>query len=141
MIAITPKLAIDEREIEEEFIRAAGPGGQNINKVATAVQLRFNVKRSPSLPEDVRERLLRLVGNRLTEDGDLIITARRSRTQIQNRQDALRQLVELIRKATYKPKPHVPTKPTFGSKQRRLESKRRQGERKRLRKSTSHSDD
>lgn len=138
MIVITPRLTIDDREIEEEFIRAAGPGGQNVNKVSTAVQLRFNVKQSPSLPDDVRERLVRLVGNRLTEDGVLIITARRFRTQVQNRQDALHQLVELIRKATYKPKPHIATKPTFSSKQRRLDSKRRNSDRKRMRKSTNY---
>src|SRR5258708_31089987 len=125
MISITPTLAVDEREIHEEFVRASGPGGQNVNKVATAVQLSFDVKHSPSLPDDIRERLMRLAGSRLTEDGILIINARRFRTQVQNRQDAQRQFVDLVRQAAQRPKPHVKTKPTRASIQRRFEAKTR----------------
>ncbi|MEP7289642.1 MAG: alternative ribosome rescue aminoacyl-tRNA hydrolase ArfB [Chloroflexota bacterium] len=141
MISITPTLSLDEREIQEEFVRSSGPGGQNVNKVATAVQLRFDVRHSSSLPADVRERLVRLVGSRLTEDGLLIITAQRYRTQVQNRQDALDQLVELLRQATQRPKPHFKTKPTKASKQRRLESKQRHSARKQLRRSVSRSEE
>src|SRR5690242_15347968 len=112
MISITPTLSINEDELHEEFVRAAGPGGQNVNKVATAVQLTFDVKHSPSLPDDVRQRLTHLAGRRLTADGILIITARRFRTQVQNRQDALHQLTDLIWRAAQKPKVHVKTKPT-----------------------------
>jgi ribosome-associated protein len=133
MIRITDWLAIDDQELHEEFVRAAGPGGQNVNKVATAVQLRFDVQQSPSLPEDVRLRLRRLGGARLTSDGVLIITAQRYRTQAQNRDDALHQFIALVRAATVRPKPRHATRPTLASKQRRLESKRRQGERKQLR--------
>jgi ribosome-associated protein len=140
MITITPTLAIFEDEIHEEFVRAAGPGGQNVNKVATAVQLSFDVKNSPSLPDDVRQRLIRLAGHRLTTDGILIITARQFRTQIQNRQDALRQLTSLIRQATLKPKAHIKTKPTRASIQRRLESKRRHSEAKRRRQTSNWQD-
>jgi ribosome-associated protein len=137
MIQITPAIAIAESEIALEFIRASGPGGQKVNKVATAVQLRFDVRNSSSLPDDVRERLGRLAGKRMTEDGVLIIEARRFRTQERNRQDAIDRLVALIRKAAQKPKPRRKTKPTAQSKRRRLEAKRRQSEKKRLRQPSS----
>jgi ribosome-associated protein len=133
MIQVSPTLAIDEREIQEEFIRAEGPGGQNVNKVSTVVQLRFDVLRSPSLPEPVRQRLLKLAGSRLTKDGILIITARRFRTQIQNREDALKQLIDLLRRAEIRPKPQLKTRPTLASKRRRVEDKQHQGAKKRLR--------
>lgn len=131
MIRITPQLAIDEREIGLQFIRASGPGGQNVNKVATAVQLRFDVAHSPSLPEDVRARLMRLTGSRLTTEGELIIEAKRFRTQERNRQDAIKRLVELIRQAAEKPRARIATKPTLASKKRRLESKKQRAEIKR----------
>lgn len=123
MIRITHRLAIDEREIEESFIRASGPGGQNVNKLATAVQLRFDVRRSPTLPQDVRARLEALAGKRLSKDGVLIITAQRHRTQERNRGEALDRLVELVRRAAVPPVPRRPTKPTAGSRRRRLEAK------------------
>jgi ribosome-associated protein len=140
MISVTPTIAIDEREIEENFIRSSGPGGQNVNKLATAVQLRFDVRRSPSLPDGVRERLERLAGKRLTRDGVLIITAQRHRTQERNRQDALDRLLELIRAAAIVPVRRRPTRPTMGSRQRRLEGKRRRSTIKGLR-GTKPSDD
>jgi ribosome-associated protein len=140
MISVTPTIAIDEREIEENFIRSSGPGGQNVNKLATAVQLRFDVRRSPSLPDGVRERLERLAGKRLTRDGVLIITAQRHRTQERNRQDALDRLLELIREAAIVPVRRRPTRPTMGSRQRRLEGKRRRSTIKGLR-GTKPSDD
>jgi ribosome-associated protein len=133
MIQITPTIAIDESEFALEFVRASGPGGQNVNKVATAVQLRFDVHNSPSLSDDVRERLTHIAGKRMTEDGVLIIEARRFRTQERNRQDAIDRLVALIQKATQKTKTRRKTKPSIASKHRRLEAKRRQSEKKRLR--------
>jgi ribosome-associated protein len=137
MLSITPTLAIDESEIKLEFVRASGPGGQNVNKVATAVQLRFDVLNSPSLPADVRERLMRLAGSRMTEDGVLVITARQFRSQERNRQAAVERLVQLIRQAAEKPKPRRKTRPTLASKQRRLEGKRRRSQTKRMRGSVS----
>ena len=128
MIRVTNSVSIDEDELEESFIRASGPGGQNVHKVSTAVQLRFDVRRSPNLPEDVRERLERLAGQRLTNDGVLIITAQRFRTQERNREDAQARLVELIRQATERPKPRRPTRPTLASKERRLEAKGRRAD-------------
>lgn len=133
MIRVTDHIALDESEIREDFIRASGPGGQNVNKVATAVQLRFNAAESPSLPDDVRARLMRLAGKRLTEAGEIIIEAKRYRTQEQNREDALNRLVALIQKATERPKPRKKTRPTRASQQRRIEGKRIRGDTKRLR--------
>ena len=125
MIRVNQDIALDENEIQEEFVRASGPGGQNVNRVATAVQLRFDIVNSASLPADVRRRLLRLGGHRVTGDGILIIDARRFRTQESNRRDARRRLVGLVKKAAERPKPRQKTKPTFASKQRRLTEKRR----------------
>src|SRR5712664_3241310 len=126
MIRINDHIAIDESEISESFIRASGPGGQNVNKLATAVQLRFDVRRSPSLPHEVR-------GRRLTRDGVLVITAQRHRTQERNRDDALTRLIEMIQAAAVRPTPRRPTRPTLGSKVRRLEGKKRRGGIKALR--------
>ena len=133
MIQITPTIKIDESEIQENFIRASGPGGQNVNKVATTVQLRFDVANSRSIPDEVRKRLISLAGNRITEDGILIIEARRFRTQIRNREGATERLVELIRRAAQRPKTRLQTRSTLASKMRRLESKRRGAETKRVR--------
>ncbi|MFH1087302.1 MAG: alternative ribosome rescue aminoacyl-tRNA hydrolase ArfB [Chloroflexota bacterium] len=133
MIRVTDSVAIDDSEIHEEFVRASGPGGQNINKVATAVQLRFDVANSPSLPDDVRRRLSSLASKRITEEGVLVINARRFRTQAANRQDALERLVELVRRAAQKPPIRRPTRPTLASRTRRLETKHRRAETKRLR--------
>ena len=123
MIPIDARLSLDERELSETFIRASGPGGQNVNKVSTAVQLRFDVRNSPSLPGAVKTRLARLAGGRLTNDGVLVITAQRHRSQDRNRQDALAALVDLIRRAAVPPVPRRPTKPSYSSKLRRLEGK------------------
>jgi ribosome-associated protein len=137
IIQITPDLAIDKKELHEDFIRASGPGGQNVNKVATAVKLRFDVTRSPSLPDDVRRRLISLAGRRITGDGMLIIDARRFRTQERNRQDAMDRLVALIQKAAEKPKVRRKTNPSPASMERRLEKKHRRSKTKRLRTSVS----
>jgi len=133
MIDITPSIQIDEQEIEFVFIRSTGPGGQNVNKVSSAVQLRFNVQKSPSIPQEVKLRLVRLAGKRLTSDGVLIIEARQYRSQEQNRQAARERFVRLIRQATIPPKPRYKTKPTHASTLRRLETKRKRSEIKRLR--------
>ena len=133
MIRITPSISIAERELEEHFIRAPGPGGQNVNKLASAVELRFDVRRSPGLPEDVRTRLERLAGRRLTREGVLVINAERHRTQERNRQDARARLIELIRRAAVAPVPRRATKPTASSRQRRLDSKKRRATIKSLR--------
>lgn len=133
MIEVTATIAIDENEIAESFIRASGPGGQNVNKVATAVQVRFDVRNSPSLPEPVRHRLARLAGSRMTLDGVLIITAEAYRSQEANRRDAVERLVALIRQAATPPTPRRPTRPTHASKRRRLEAKARRAGIKRLR--------
>jgi ribosome-associated protein len=125
MIPVTPRISLDERELEESFIRASGPGGQNVNKVSTAVQLRFDARNSPALPDDVRARLLKLAGRRLTQEGVIVITAQAFRSQDRNRTAAREILFELIRRATVAPVRRQPTRPTLGSKERRLESKSR----------------
>ncbi len=133
MIRVTDQIQIDEGEIEESFIRSSGPGGQNVNKVSSAVQLRFDIRHSPSLPADVRRRAERLAGRRLTNDGVIVLVAQRHRSQERNREDALARLVELLREATIRPKPRTPTRPTLASKRRRLDSKTRRAKVKRHR--------
>ena len=140
MIHITSNIAIDENEIKERFIRASGPGGQNVNKVSSAVQLRFDVAASTTVPKEVKVRLMRLAGSRMTEGGVLVINARRYRTQERNRRDALERLVSLLRRAAKPPKPRKKTRPTFASRQRRLATKQRRGDIKRLRRPLSDND-
>jgi ribosome-associated protein len=134
MIRVTEEVRLDEGEIRERFIRSSGPGGQNVNKVATAVQLRFDVRNSRSLSDEVRERLIRIAGNRVTREGVLVIEAGRFRTQERNRRDARERLAEWVRKAAVSPRPRKKTRPTAGSKVRRLEDKHQRGEVKRARK-------
>jgi len=127
-LPITPDLAIDEDEIELRFVRAAGPGGQNVNKVSTAVELRFDARGSRSLPNDVSVRLQRLAGSKLTLEGVLVLVAQSHRTQEMNRKDAIDRLLSLIRQASERPKPRRPTKPTKASKLRRLDGKSRRSD-------------
>ena len=140
MLKITDKISLDERELEERFVRASGPGGQNVNKVSTAVELRFDVVGSPSLPEGVRVRLARLAGRRLSDEGILVIRADRFRTQERNRADAIDRLLELLRAAAVRPTPRRATKPTLGSKTRRLEGKKRRSDIKAKRGSSGFDD-
>jgi ribosome-associated protein len=133
MIFVTKNISLDESELQLRFVRSSGPGGQNVNKVSTAVQLRFDVGNSPSLPGDVRTRLIRIAGRRITQDGILIIEARQFRTQERNREDAMERLVELIRQATQKPKPRKKTKPSRAAKEKRIESKKQRGKTKEMR--------
>ncbi|PWC86515.1 peptide chain release factor I [Azospirillum sp. TSH100] len=134
MIRVNPRISLDESELQEEFVRASGPGGQHVNKTETAVQLRFDVRHSPNLPDPVRYRLERLAGSRLTQDGVLILVADRHRSQMRNREDARERLIDLIREAAGPPPPpRRPTKPTKGSKERRLEGKAKRSEVKKMR--------
>jgi len=140
MIKITETIQVDERELQFEYIRASGPGGQNVNKVATAVQLRFDIANSPSLASDLKGRLIRLAGNRVNADGVLLIEAKRFRTQEKNREDAIHRFSELVKKASEKPKARHKTKPTKASKEERLKHKKQRGAIKRSRQNKSFED-
>jgi ribosome-associated protein len=135
VIEITPSLQIDERELQIDFVRASGPGGQNVNKVATAAQVRFDVRAS-SLPEEAKARLVKLAGSRMTNEGVLLIEAKRFRTQERNREDAVQRFAELVRKSLVEPKARKKTRPTQASKHERLKEKKRRGEIKKMRQST-----
>jgi ribosome-associated protein len=137
MLEITTLIQIDERELQFDYIRASGPGGQNVNKVATAVQLRFDIPNSPSLASDLKGRLIRLAGKRVNADGILLIEAKRFRTQEHNREDAIQRLIELVRKASVKPKKRLKTKPTRTSKESRLKEKKQRGAVKKIRQNKS----
>lgn len=133
MIQVTPRIALDERELVCDFVRASGPGGQNVNKVATAAQLRFDAKNSPSLDDETRHRLMKLAGRRLNTEGVIVIIAQRYRTQERNRADAIERLLALIRTAAEREKPRRPTQPSLGARRRRLDSKAKHSAIKRLR--------
>lgn len=134
MIRITPDISIDPADLQWQFVRASGPGGQHVNKTATAVQLRYDVAASTDLPAEVKRRLGAIAGQKLTDAGELVIDARSSRSQDRNRREAVERLVELLRRAAHKPRPRRKTRPTLSSVRRRLEDKRRRGEKKKLRK-------
>ena len=140
MIRITDQVALDPEEIEETFLRAGGPGGQNVNKVSTAVQLRFDIRHSPSLPDPLRQRAERLAGRRLTKEGVIVITAARFRSQERNREDALARLVALLQKAAERPRPRKATRPTKASKEERLKSKTERSKLKKLRQRPARED-
>jgi ribosome-associated protein len=137
MIRITDTISIDESEIEESFVRSSGPGGQNVNKLSTAVQLRFDVRHSPSLPNDVAIRLMRLAGRRMTKEGVLVLIAQQHRTQERNRAEAMDRLIDLIKQAAVAPKPRRKTKPTKASRERRIEGKKQRAKIKQLRRNSS----
>ena len=142
MIYINHRISIDENELQEDFIRSSGPGGQNVNKVATAVLLRFDAGNSPSLPDDVKERLTGIAGRKITKDGILLIKAARFRTQEQNRKDAIERLIDLVKKAAAPPpRPRRETRPSRAAKERRMDEKRRQGETKTMRRRVIKSDE
>jgi len=140
VIQVTDTIILDDSELSFEFVRSSGPGGQNVNKVATAVQMRFDAAASPNLPGGVRERLLKLAGRRATDDGVIVIDARRHRTQERNRQDAVDRLVELIRRAAARPKTRRPTRPSAASRKRRVDDKKKRGAVKRNRARPSSDD-
>ncbi len=138
MLQITSSVQIDERELQFEHVRASGPGGQNINKVATGIQLRFDITNSPSLASDLKGRLIRLAGKRVSTDGVLVIEAKRFRTQEANREDAVQRFVELVQRASVKPKKRLRTKPTKASLEKRLKEKKQRGKVKKIRQDRSY---